>query len=342
MRLLTWIVLLSLLPALAPAKVHFINKGVRYHIGDNRFALSEDSNFMDAYPVVGEQWVQAFTVSEPDTVKIRIANIWGVDDCPYCKVLVQIDGYLMGRLSEENNRQPFDTPTPLAYRVEPGRTYYIKITSIGEGGSVDDFAIEGVSVETVQADVTFVGPVTIHEPERPIPTAQPTPMYGPCPGAEPKGAWLPSESKAKGYAVLNGTGQGTQLIGSAPLAEGGYVDIHVKVQSVAQGDQVGQAIEVGLGEGRPGWVLSFGSGSQRPFHGNMRGPNRYLAANFAVSAWRDGWNLLRLARCPGGRTLLQLNGRSLADLPGLPDGPADISVRTLGVSAWVADSPQAK
>ncbi len=342
MRLWTWILLLSLLPALAPAKVHFINKGVRYHIGDNRFGLSEDSNFMDAYPVVGEQWVQAFTVSEADTVKIRIANIWGVDDCPYCKVLVQIDEYLMGRLSEENNHKAFDTPTPLAYRVEPGRTYYLKVTSIGKDGSVDDFALEGVSVETVLADVTFVGPVTIHEPDRPIPTPMPTPMYGPCPGAEPRGAWLPVESKTKGYAVLNGAGQGSLITGSTPLDVGGYVDIHVKVQNVAQGDLVGQALEIGLGTGRAGWVFSFGSESKLPYHGNLRGPGRYQASVFDAKGWRDGWNLLRLARCPSGRTMLLLNNQSLLDLPNTPNGPADISVRTLGVAAWIADSPQQK
>ena len=48
------------------ATVHFVNKGVKYHLGDGRFDRSTDSDFLDTYPVVGEEWIQAFTVTADD------------------------------------------------------------------------------------------------------------------------------------------------------------------------------------------------------------------------------------------------------------------------------------
>ena len=123
--------LLLLLPAAVWPKVYYASQGVKYHVGDDRFGTSLDSSFLDAYPVVGKQWIQAFTVSGRDAVKVRIDHIWGVDDCPYCKAMVSIDDHDMGRLAAENNHKPFDTPEPLAYIVEAGRTHYLKIESYG-------------------------------------------------------------------------------------------------------------------------------------------------------------------------------------------------------------------
>ena len=323
------------------AKVYYVNQGVRYHIGDNIFDRSEDAMFVGAYPVVGTQWVQAFTVSARDTVKVHIDHIWGVDDCPYCKDLVSIDTHDMGRLTAENNHTPFDTLEPLAYPVEPGKIYYLKILSYGLHNEYDDFVVEGVSVESQGAEVTFLqpGPVLKNEGQ-PMPKVAPAPaLLSPCDGASRVASWLPEECRASSVWNLEGASLKDAAQG---LAEGDYLEMYVQlVKPGAQGDRVSQDFEVLLGDPGSGWVISFPPDGASPSHGNVKVRGRYTGKSFATTAWQAGlWNQVRLARCLDGQARLWLNGRELAQsLEHLPQGKMALKFRAPGLAIRLAEKP---
>src|SRR5260370_22635877 len=75
------------------AKVYYVEKGVKYHIGDNKYSRSEDKEFLDTYPVVGKEWIQAFKVTEDDNVVVRLGNVWGVDECADCKDMIFLNDH---------------------------------------------------------------------------------------------------------------------------------------------------------------------------------------------------------------------------------------------------------
>jgi hypothetical protein len=324
------------------AKVYYVNHGVKYHVGDNRYDRSEDSVFIDAYPVVGQEWIQAFTVSEPDVVKVHIDHLWGLDECPYCKVLVTIDNHDMGRLTKANNYEPFDTLDPLAYRVEPGRTYFLKIASYGTE-KVDDFVFEGVSVETAKAEVAYIAAPVIKQPNEPVPTPTPAPpVRGICEGTLREG-WLPVEYQSRGWMPLGSEDpRGDEKRSPNSVATGDRLQFFIKVDSLNEGDRVSQALEVLLQDGS-GWVLSFQSGGapERAIHGNLKLDGHYSAPTFAVGAWKQGaWNDLRLVRCTDGKTRLFLNGSELSQsLESLPAGPVSLMFRGVGLNARVSGRP---
>ena len=332
------------LAAAAPlvANVYYVNKGVRYHIGNNRFSQSTDSNFMDTYPTVGLQWIQAFTVNQPDDVKVHIDMLWGIDDCPYCKDMVTIESHDMGRLSAANNHEPFETLEPLAYHVEPGHVYYLKIESfVGKGQELaDNFVFEGLSVETEHgAKVTYVSPVVIKNPEQPAPT--PVPARGPCEGVRQAGSWLPVAMKSRGNVEFNADADPVLQDSAVSLAPGDFVQIFAKVEQAGATDRVSQALEVLLGDPSSGWVFSFPPAGPNAVHGNMTFRGHYMASVFSIGAWKSGaWNEIRVARCTDGRARLWLNGQELGtSLDQLPQESQLLKFRALGVTAHLAEQP---
>jgi len=305
---LMFLSLLAAASAPLDAKVYFINRGIKYHLGDNHYEHSEDALFVGTYPLVGKQWLQAFTVDRADHVKVRIEGIWGVDDCDYCRDIVAIDGKPMGRLMAENNHRPFDTPAPLAYPVEPGHTYLLTITSFGTD-QVDDFVVEGVSVETEQAVVTLLrpGPV-LRAPEDPVPALAPPPP----PRADPCGGLKTVPAAGLGDA-------GVELAGADAPAQQALVELHpgeacafeVQVEGAAQpGDQVSQELAVLLDTGETsGWAFSFAPGGTKPAHGDLLLQGRYTAEHFRPAAPGTGaWARARLAWCQDSTLHLQVNG----------------------------------
>jgi hypothetical protein len=303
------------LPVLARAKEYYINKGVKYHLGDNKFSQSEDAMLMDAYPVVGQEWIQAFTVDQDDVVHVSIEGIWGVDDCQYCKILVSINKRDMGRVTEENNHTPFSTIDPLAQKVKPGVTYYLKIASYGDS-EVDDFVMDNVIVETQKAKVTLVGPVMIKNPEEPMPTPEPPPVVGDCKGTRGIPDWLPQSIAAKGYVLLVSNGGFSEQPLNANLGAGDYVEAHFRVRKSEAGNLVGQAFEVLLGDNdaRSGWALNFIPGQGSLMHANLVNAGVYRAKSFKATFKGNGaWNVVRVARCPDGRASLFINGEEVGD-----------------------------
>lgn len=340
LKLLAFILLLA--PALQ-AKVHFINQGVKYHIGDGQASASVDSDFLDTYPVVGEEWIQAFSVSEPDVVKVSVAEVWGVDDCAYCKVMIDIDGREMGRLFEEDNHKSFNTPGPLALRVVPGRTYQLRISTRATQGKVDDMAFQGVSIETDKAAVTFMepGPV-IRRQGQPLPVfRRPQPPTGPCEGVSWVEHWLPVADQGRAFTEFSASAGPVRRQASSPLDVGGFLRIHVQHSETGNGDAVSQYLELLLGEPADGWVLSFGPGRKSPSFGNLKRGGRYGADAFAVTGWRPGeWNELKLARCPDGQARLWVNGsEQRARLSGLAPGPLGVSLRSSGLGLKASEKP---
>lgn len=341
-RAALFVLALAILAPALQAKVYYVNRGVKYHIGDDRASRSADSEFLDSYPTVGTDWVQAFTVSQEDTVRVSIQNIWGVDDCPYCKAMVAIDDHDMGRLSEENNHKPFDTPPPLSMKVAPGHTYKLRIASRG-GDQVDDFAIEGVSIETDHAVVTLLepGPVMMNKDE-PLPRFQePKPPVSPCEGTKPIEHWLPERDKSRSQMEFGAVALPVARRASAPLNVGEFADFYVFVDASAQGEAVDQFLELLVGEPGSGWVLSFAAGAKSPSVGNIKRKGRYGAGSFPVSAWISGhWNQLRLARCEAGSARLWLNGKELGGaLPGTGEGAWPLTLRSGGLVLRAAEKP---
>lgn len=301
-----------LLPSFAGAKAYYINKGVKYHLGDNKFSRSEDAMLMDAYPTVGQEWIQAFTVDRDDEVHVSIEGIWGVDDCPYCKTFVSINGRDMGRITRENNHEPFATIDPLVQKVHPGVMYYLKIATYGDD-EIDDFVMENVIVET-QAQVTLVGPVVIQNPGEPTPTPEPTPIPGDCKGSRKISDWLPQAIAAKGYVQLVSVGDFFEQPLNARLAAEDYVEAHFRVRKSEAGNLVGQAFEILLGDNRrSGWAFNFVPGQTRLMHANQVLQGVYRARSFKVNFKPSGWNTVRVARCPDGRGSLWINGSEVGD-----------------------------
>ena len=326
------------------AKIYFVNRGVKYHIGDNHYEASEDREFVDTYPVVGQEWIQAFQVNEPDMVKVSIANIWGVDDCPYCKVIVGIDDHDMGRLTRDNNHEPFNTLQPLAMRVEPGKTYLLKIFSYGDE-KVDDFVIEGVSVETEHAEVKFLKPGPILKmPDQPMPDfgdvapQQPNASAGPCPGLVSLEDWELGRGKTRDHILLKNSNEDFTSSGKlGELKPGETVEFFFRAQGSGNADRVGRALELLSGEkDHSGWVFTLDEAG-RAAHGNLRWKGNYRSSNFPPASFKaQQWNRARLSFCLDGTMRLSLNGDALDLALPLGRSKQPFFVRTLGLDVDVA------
>jgi len=337
-----FLALALLAPSAAPAKVYYVNQGVKYHIGDGKLAVSEDSEFLDSYPVVGPRWVQAFTVDRPDSIKVRIDSIWGVDDCTYCKDMIFVDDHAMGRLFEENNHTAFTTPQPLSMKVVPGHVYILRVESFGLPGPIDDFAIEGVSVESDQAEVHMLepGPVLL-QPNEPLPAFHlPAPVVGPCEGVSSLQDWLPAAARSRGMLGWNPAEAPVNRRLGADLAPGQFARLYLRVEKAALGSAVDQFFEACFGDPGDGWILDFAPGETKPFMGNVKVDGKYRSDHFAVPGWiQGGWNELRIARCPDGLARLWINGQDVGvTLPGTGSG-ARFRLRSGGLKAEVASHP---
>jgi hypothetical protein len=241
--LLLGVLLFPLLASARQGKIYYVKKGIKYHIGDNKYAQSEDALFIDTYPGVGPEWVQYFKVDRADKVKVHVDHIWGVDDCGYCKILISIDDWDMGRLYGENNHKPFDTPTELAMDVVPGKIYKLKIASLGRD-EVDDFVIEDVSVET-DANVIFID----------------EPKIGTCDRLKPCNNWqyATEDGKPAMFTLSATLADFTSSSTVARIAGGEALEFGFRIsQRPISGDLVKQPMEILLGEEKKsGWVLSF-------------------------------------------------------------------------------------
>jgi hypothetical protein len=334
-----------LCPLALQAKVYFIKKGIKYHIGDNRFDLSEDKDFLDAFPVVGQEWIQPFTVSEADTVKVHIEKIWGVDDCPYCKVFVSIDDHDMLRLSQANNGQPVDTLKVLAQTLAPGRTHYLKIASYGTT-KVDDFMIQDVSVETDVAEVTLLPGPVISDPVGPTPEPTFAVPNTPCESAAPKGGWIPGEAAGKISFELRSKDRNAAESGPlGGLSPGEALEFFVQVDSMPlDTDAVAHALEFSFQKkdgGRDAWVLTLRPAQGGALHGNMIRGGAYRSERFSFNYQANAWNRLRIQSCSDGLLHLAVNGREVNTA--IPSGlrPMDFTLRALGLRVTVSKLAQA-
>jgi hypothetical protein len=328
-------------PAAAPAKIYYVNQGVKYHLGDGHAAASEDALFLDAYPVVGPRWVQAFTVDRADTVRVRIDHIWGVDDCVYCKDMIFIDNRPMARLFEENNHAGFATPSPLSMRVVPGHVYTLRIESEGSPGPIDDFAIEGVAVESDLAEVKMMNPgPVILQANQPLPVFNaPAPVVGPCEGTKAAGDWLPFVARSRGMLAWDQTLPPVLWRLAAPVDAGDFARVFLRVEAASNGGVVDQFFEVLLGDPGTGWVIDFAPGQTKPFMGNVKVDSRYRSDHFQVSDWNaGGWNELQVARCPDGQGRFLINGKDVGVPLPIAQG-SSFRLRSGGLKAEVAEHP---
>jgi hypothetical protein len=308
-------------PSTGKAKQYFIDRGIKYHIGDNRYALSEDKDFVNTYPTVGQVWTQAFTVDQDDYVKVRIQKIWGVDECPYCKIIIAIDDWDMGRLYNEDNHKEFYTPMPLAKKVEPGHTYKLTISSFGET-QVDDFVIENVIVETAKANVKFVAQ-DHYEAPRPKPQE-------PCADAQRVPAMASAEiaQTSEDFADSGELGR---------VDPGQELEFDMKMANLAPGgDLVSRPIEILLGDDTgTGWIISFLPGTDRVIHGNVRIRGEYLARQFRSFFQGGKWNRIGIRYCMNNTARLVIDGQAASQAVPATGPRQMVKVRTLGVAASI-------
>ena len=322
----------------AQAKVYYVNQSVKYHLGDGRLGNSVDAEFLDAYPVVGPKWVQAFTVDKPDIVKVRIDHLWGVDDCAYCKDMIFIDDIPMARMFQEDNGKVFTTPQPLSMRVVPGHIYLLRIESFGAVGAMDDFAFEGVSVVTDEAEVKMMepGPVVL-KAGQPLPVFKQPEGNGPC-GSQLIKDWLPASQQSRGMLAWEpGPPPQARLMGKG-LDSGESVRIFVKMDAAGNDSSVEQFFEVMLGDPANGWVFSVSPKSTAPTKGNVKVKGSYRGQSFDVKAWKSGeWNQIEVARCFDGVARLWLNGKeSGAGLPMPQAADGALLLRSGGLKVLMA------
>ncbi len=343
MRRIVYFLSFVILASQLSAKVHYINKGVKYHIGDNRYALSEDSEFIDAYPSVGQEWIQAFQVSQDDKVRVHIDQIWGVDDCGYCKIIVTIDDRDMLRLTHANNHKPIDTLEPLAAVLSAGKTHYLKIASYGSS-KVDDFMIQDVWVETEVADVKMLDPGPILKaPEDPLPvfhepeaTPTPLPPSTPCEKAPPKQGWFPGEGMGRSSFDLAskdrvGAGSGKLL----SLSPGEALEFYLMVDAVMPDrDVVGHSLELVMeGASKDAWILSFDSAQASLVHGNLMLGGAYRPDSFNAPYRPGSWTQVRIQSCADGRIRLSFNGREVSRTLASGMKGVGFSMRAMGMRA---------
>jgi hypothetical protein len=336
-KVLTLLVLACAASA-AHAKVYYVNQSVKYHLGDGRYGNSEDAEFLDAYPVVGPKWVQAFTVDKPDIIKVRVDHLWGVDDCPYCKDMIYIDDRPMARMFHEDNGRPFNTPQPLSFRVVPGHIYLLRIESFGAVGAMDDFAFEGVSVVTDEAEVKMMepGPVIL-KAGQPLPVFKQPEGNGPC-GTELVKDWLPPSARSQGVLSWEAGPPPQARLMAQGVASGQSVRLFVKMDPAGGDSSVEQFMEVTLGDPSTGWVFSAGPGSTAPTKGNVKVKGTYRGKSFDLKAWKSGeWNQVEAARCFDGFARLWINGKDAgAGLPLAQGSDGALMLRSGGLKILVA------
>jgi hypothetical protein len=251
---------------------------------------------------------------------------------------VGIDDHDMGRLSQANNHEAFNTLQPLAMKVEPGKTYLLKIVSYGDS-KVDDFVIEGVSVETAIAQVRFLKPGPILKmPEEPMPVFSEAPAPasaeapGPCPGLAKLEDWELGSGKSRDRMELKSGPEGFADSGVlGQLNPGQSVEFFLQSSAEGEADEVSRALELLCGgEKDSGWVLTLDA-SGRAVHGNLRKKGNYRAAHFNEGAFvPGGWNRLRLSYCKDGSLRLDINGSALSAALQGAGAPQPFRLRSLG------------
>lgn len=175
--------------------IHYLNKGVKYHLGNNRYSGSVDKEFLNAYSTIGLAWAQPFSVSRDDEVQVTLDNLWGVDyGSQPSNIRVFIGDVDIGQVNV--NRQSWTSP--MKCRLRGGQTYLLKIATFGPGDE-DDFVFEGVTIATASgASVTPQGKAKVlqftnddyyksnydtGQSAKPAPSPQPVPqpVYAPTP-----------------------------------------------------------------------------------------------------------------------------------------------------------------
>lgn len=342
--------ILALIAAQASAKVYYVNQGVKYHIGDAHFNSSTDKDFVGAYPVVGQEWIQAFKVDRPDKVKVRIEKVWGVDDCEYCRDLVWIDDSLMGRLYAHDKEGGFETLEPLAKQVVPGKIYYLKVESAGL--QADDFIIQNVIVETDKAELTLMepGPV-IKNPGEPMPVIYPPAPQrnpsSPCDNLPVNHNWMLGWKNAAAVAVsFSAEGKFKASPPVVSLAKGQAVDIDVSISGIVGKDAVSQPFECLVGAAPyDGWALLYSAKRELIEHGNLILGGDYTAEAFKIGSWRPGSsNRLRVERCRDGNLRLLINGTEASKTLKSESESCLISFRAQGLNMRLlsATAPEAE
>jgi hypothetical protein len=337
---------LLLLASPAMAKVYYVNQGVKYHIGDDRFARSTDEAFVGTYPVVGQQWIQAFTVDRPDRVRVRIEHVWAVDDCDYCKDLVWIDDALMGRLYAKDNGKGFESLDPLVHEVVPGKVYYLKVESVGL--QADDFVIENVIVESDKAEVTMMEPGPIlKQAGDPMPRIYP-PLRrsgGICEGLLVNHNWMLGWSQGVPSALtLGAKGEFKPSPAVVSLKKGQAVDLEISIQGKSSLDAVSQPLECLVGEAPfDGWAMLFSTRREAIEHGNLILGGDYTGKSFEVGQYQAGRsNRFALRRCADGTLRLLVNGRELAQSIPCSLESAPVAFRAQGLDVTIKSAAEAQ
>jgi hypothetical protein len=327
--------------ASAAPKIHYLNRGVKYHIGDAYYTKSADFDTLQAYGVVGQGLVLPFRVSFDDEVQVTLEKIWGIDAKPELLCKVYVDGTEMGTLGPENNGKSWTSPGSV--KLEAGKVHQLRVVS-EEVLDPDNFMVEGIVVATAKgADVIAVAPPKIVQyPKDDYFKSDFDPMLnkaaGPCEGLKERREW-PAQ-KSPGVMLLTAdAGSFKESPELAQLKPGETFAFQFRVGLLSpEGDRIRQPVEILTGRGaRSGWVLSLEPLSGRALHGNMLKSGRYSASQFPAASYKPGaWNRVRLSYCADGTLSAELNGSRLEQSLDGRRGLQPVSLRVMGMEAGLA------
>jgi hypothetical protein len=325
---------------------HFLNKGTKYHVGNDNYSASVDKEFIEAYPVIGQAWAQAFSVSQDDSVVIEIKQLWGVDHGTNNHVY--IDTTDIGMITGNDNRKSWISES--SWDLKAGRQYILKIASLGPGDP-DDFVFEGVVVRSVKGTkVVQEGPPKI--------LLLPEDDY--WKSNHDKGNKSKKESSICGenlienlswnYGVKKGDATSFLLAAPAdtgvlskPITEinpGEFTAARFRITQVKPGNKFGRAFEFLYGSGngkRNGWVFSFAKGKDEIVSGYLKIKGEYNEKlNFDTSIYKSNqWNKMQLHYCTNKQMRLEINGKMLKTHFIDVSGPKQIFARAYAVDVAI-------
>ena len=324
--------------------MHFLDRGVRYHLGDERLATTRDKAQVTVYPVVGTLWERDFTASRDDRVEVVLERLWGVDAAGGRVINVMLDGQLIGEINE-GEEGPWRSA--LKAEVTAGGRHTLGIHTFGTPDP-DDFVFEGVQVRSFNgAVIRPEGKVRISSPApaplpsptpRPPATAKPAPVSRPGVLMEREAAcgiygdwtlWRPDTRK--GTLVMS-VGQGRQVSSDTlyRLPRGYKAQAWFRVRELT-GDDSAHRMTVRVGEG-PGqaWFFELEASGARKGGAALKASHLWGKSRDPLQIHR-GWNQLTVHYCVEGLAWIKINDKVFPKAARADTKTKDLVVEVLGI-----------
>ena len=359
------------------ATVHYVDKGTRYHLGDDRLATTRDKGVVATHPNIGTVWEQDFTASRDYKVEVLIEKLWGVDAADGRQVHILIDGEQVGELTA-GEEGPYRAL--LKHPVRKGKLHTLRIHTFGKPDP-DDFVFEGVQVRTyTHARIRPEGDARVFTPlseqgrnkekkilretnarQKSKASISPTPETGAVllkgkPGKHIIGncgvyntkdphhrGWRPN-NPGKGDVLLS-VGQDRVVTSDvlANLPRGYIFTFYFKIRDLPHGVAGQHLMEFMVNDGRRGgWnfeILAKDAVRAKNGAHSLRALHQLDAVNEEGLLLLPGWNKVELVYCTDEGVYLEVNDRVLGKRLNLGKKVARLKARVLGIELELAEKP---